>query len=327
MIDLMDVKSNKSKDNAAHDDGLALLKALADGTRMAMVRALIQRPMCVEELATATGLSAGTVSFHLRKLEQVQLVTKSRSQYYVLYELAAGPLDQSLRSLVQEAGPNDGEQRRQRRHREQVRRTFFSRGRLVQLPRQWKKRLVVLEEIAGDFEPGRDYDETEVNTRISRRFEDYCTIRRLLIDEGKMTRSGRTYRLVGPITPTQEGVMEERSELKRQYKEAPRQAGVFAVRNTAEGKVLLGSSLNLHGPLNKHRFVLEIGSHRNAALQADWNRLGPSAFVFEVLEVVDPQDDPEASAEDLLSLLEKKWTEKLEPFGERGYNTGKKLRE
>ncbi|MCU0663656.1 MAG: metalloregulator ArsR/SmtB family transcription factor [Myxococcota bacterium] len=322
----MEIKSNQSKNTGAHADGLALLKALADGTRMAMVRALIQRPMCVEELATATGLSAGTISFHLRKLEQVRLVTKSRSQYYVLYELAAGLLDQSLRSLVQ-AGPDDGQQRRLRRRREQVRRTFFSRGRLVQLPRQWKKRLVVLEEIAADFEAGRDYDETEVNTRISRRFEDYCTIRRLLIDEGKMTRSGRTYRLVGPSTPKQEGVMEERSELKRQYKETPHQAGVFAVRNTAEGKVLLGSSLNLHGPLNKHRFVLEIGSHRNAALQADWNRLGPSAFVFEVLEVVDPQDDPEASAEDLLSILEKKWTEKLEPFSERGYNTGKKIRE
>jgi hypothetical protein len=115
---------------------------------------------------------------------------------------------------------------------------------------------------------------------------------------------------------------ETRAELRRAYKEAPRQAGVFQVKNLKNGKILLGSSTNLHGPLNKHRFMLSINHHDNAALQSDWREFGPDAFVFEILEVVKPSDDPAFSVEDELTLLEQIWLEKLRPYGDRGYNQG-----
>ena len=113
-----------------------------------------------------------------------------------------------------------------------------------------------------------------------------------------------------------------RAEIRRTYKETPRQAGVFQVRNLKNGKVLLGSSTNLHGPLNKHRFNLSIGRHENQALQSDWNQFGPDAFAFEILEVIKPSDDPLFCIEDELTLIEQIWLEKLQPFGERGYNQG-----
>lgn len=113
-----------------------------------------------------------------------------------------------------------------------------------------------------------------------------------------------------------------RAELKRACKEAPRQAGVYQVKNQQSGKILLGSSTNLHGPLNQHRFLLSIGRHDHAALQADWNRLGPDAFTFEILEAVKPSDDPRFNLDDELILLEQIWLEKLGPPGERGYNLG-----
>ena len=116
-------------------------------------------------------------------------------------------------------------------------------------------------------------------------------------------------------------------ELKRQYKERVRTAGVFQVKNIANGKVLLGSSLDLEGPLNGHRFMLTIGSHRNEALQKDWNTYGADKFVFEVLEVVKVKDDPHFDVGDELSLLEEIWVEKLQPFGELGYNEGRKIRQ
>jgi hypothetical protein len=114
-----------------------------------------------------------------------------------------------------------------------------------------------------------------------------------------------------------------RSELKRAYKEAPRQAGVYRIKNLQSGKILLGSSTNLHGPLNRHRFMLSIGRHHNVALQEDWNRLGPDAFSFDILETVKPGDDPAFSVEDELTLLEQIWREKLQPGGEPGYNHGR----
>ena len=60
-----------------------------------------------------------------------------------------------------------------------------------------------------------------------------------------------------------------RKELNDEYAKRPKPAGVFQVKNTANGKILLGSSLNLEGPLKSHRFMLKIGSHRNKALQQD----------------------------------------------------------
>jgi len=113
-----------------------------------------------------------------------------------------------------------------------------------------------------------------------------------------------------------------RADLKRAYKETPRQAGIFQIRNIQTGKILLGSSTNLHGPLNKHRFMLSIGSHDNAVLQQDWNRFGADAFTFEILEIVKPNDDPIFNIDDELTLLEQIWIEKLQPMGERGYNEG-----
>jgi hypothetical protein len=118
-----------------------------------------------------------------------------------------------------------------------------------------------------------------------------------------------------------------RKELQREYKERVKPSGVYQVKNLANGKVLLGSSLNLEGLLNRNRFTLRNNSHTNKELQKDWNELGPDQFVFEILEVVQVRDDPNFNLKDELTLLEQIWLEKLQPFGERGYNTSDRIRE
>jgi hypothetical protein len=115
-----------------------------------------------------------------------------------------------------------------------------------------------------------------------------------------------------------------RAELKRQYKEAPPAAGVWAVRNLASGKLLLGASLNVPGMLNRLRFELAQRMNRHPALQADWDRLGPDAFRFEVLDTLPaPEDgsrpDPASQLEEL-KVLEALWLERLRPWGEAGYH-------
>jgi len=120
---------------------------------------------------------------------------------------------------------------------------------------------------------------------------------------------------------------EERRALKRAYKERPKPAGVFQIKNTVNGKVLLGSSLNLDGALNQHRFMLSHGSHRNAAIQQDWRQHGEEAFLFEILEVVKVREDPGFNLNDELALLEELWLEKLNPFGNQGYNTDARIRQ
>src|SRR5512141_1618151 len=121
--------------------------------------------------------------------------------------------------------------------------------------------------------------------------------------------------------------VKSRRELNREYMERVKPAGVYQVKNLANGKVLLGSSLNLDGPLNRHKFMLKIGSHTNKALQHDWNELGPEQFAFEIVEEVKVKDDPNFNLKDELTLLEMIWLEKLQPLGERGYNLNERIRE
>ncbi len=121
--------------------------------------------------------------------------------------------------------------------------------------------------------------------------------------------------------------MKTRKEIKREYKERKKPTGVFQVKNTVNGKVLLGSSLNLEGSLNKHKFMLSIGMHQNKAIQEDWNEYGSDKFVFEILELVKIKDDPSFNLSDELTLLEQIWLEELQPFGERGYNIDTNIRQ
>ena len=121
--------------------------------------------------------------------------------------------------------------------------------------------------------------------------------------------------------------MKSRKELNREYLERPKPAGVFQIKNTVNGKVLLGSSLNLEGALNGQKFMLKIRSHRNKALQEDWNQFGPDGFIFEILETVQVRDDPNFNLSDELTLLEMIWLEKLQPFGEKGYNLNDRIRQ
>ena len=68
-------------------------------------------------------------------------------------------------------------------------------------------------------------------------------------------------------------------------------------------------------------------SYPNKELEADWKQLGADKFAFEVLEEIVARDDMNYDYKADLETLEDLWLEKLEPYGERGYNERKKTRE
>ncbi|MDR6518109.1 hypothetical protein J2789_000771 [Variovorax paradoxus] len=114
---------------------------------------------------------------------------------------------------------------------------------------------------------------------------------------------------------------ETRRALIRQYKETPRPAGVYAIRNRLDGRIYVGGSLDVEGAMNRARFELNMRSHRSKALLRDWIAHGADHFSFEVVDRVkerkDPDFDRKAELEKLLSL----WLEELQCFGANGYNT------
>ena len=111
-----------------------------------------------------------------------------------------------------------------------------------------------------------------------------------------------------------------RKEAIRAYKDARRPMGVYQVRNTVSGKAYIGTSVDLPSILNRQRAQLRLGAHADRALQADWNALGGEVFEFEVLDTLDPPDDPGYEPEGDLRTLEELWRGKLAEAGTEAYN-------
>ena len=97
--------------------------------------------------------------------------------------------------------------------------------------------------------------------------------------------------------------------------------GIFQIKNLANGKIFIGRGLNVEGKINSAKFQLEQGSHPNSEMQNDFKQHGAKNFSFEVLDFLDPiKDDLDYDYAEDLVLLEEMWLEKLDPYGEKGYN-------
>lgn len=120
--------------------------------------------------------------------------------------------------------------------------------------------------------------------------------------------------------------MPDKKELKKQYKQTLPPMGIFKVENLANGRVLIGSSKNLPGKANSYRFQLKQGSHMNRELQNDFNRFGEENFEFSVVDYLDPKDGPGYDYTNDLAALEEMWLERLQPYGEKGYNKKEKFK-
>ena len=76
---------------------------------------------------------------------------------------------------------------------EQVLATFVRNGKMVQYPAQPSKRVVVLRWLASHFDPGRAYQEREVNEILAGHSEDHATLRRYLVDYELLVRQEGVY--------------------------------------------------------------------------------------------------------------------------------------
>lgn len=160
---------------------LELLKTLADESRLRIIGILADRSRSVEEIATLLDLTPPTISHHLARLRQMELVTLKRDGNTHLYRLNREALHRLSRELLPPSrlpgmADLDGEAWERK-----VLRDFFAGERLTVIPSSRKKRLVVLKWLAEQFETGRTYTEAEVNEIIGRHHPDTATLRRELI--------------------------------------------------------------------------------------------------------------------------------------------------
>ena len=174
-----------------------LFKCLADKSRIQILKSLMAEDMYVERLAERLNLTPATISFHLKKLVDAGAVTPRKEQYYTVYAIKGDIFNVSILDILREQSEDKSIQdERDEAYRKKVLDAFFEYGKLKSIPAQRKKELIVLEEIAKSFEPGRDYTEREVNIIIADFHDDFCTIRRDMISEHILERDKGTYRKV-----------------------------------------------------------------------------------------------------------------------------------
>jgi hypothetical protein len=175
-------------------ENIQIMKSLGEASRLQVLNCLVEKPHYVEELARRMNLADSTVSFHLNKLEKVGLVYKTKEQYYTMYHIREDILFKTLKELISfENLDKYIQDERMEKYRQKVLKTFFRNGRLLKLPVQWKKRMIVLNELVKNFQPLKKYNEDEVNEIIKQFYDDYCTIRRLMIDIKIMKRENQIY--------------------------------------------------------------------------------------------------------------------------------------
>jgi hypothetical protein len=169
-----------------------LVGLLADDDRRRVFAALVLGATGIDAVLSASGLDAARAGKALSRLASAGLVTRGDDGGLVLQTdaFAAAAKDRPR----PEPGPADAD--------EVVLRRFVRDGRLVSIPAQRAKRMVILDRLAQEFEPGTRYSEQMVNAVIGRWHADTAALRRYLVDEGFLDRAGGQYWRAGGTVDT-----------------------------------------------------------------------------------------------------------------------------
>ncbi|MEH1896242.1 MAG: metalloregulator ArsR/SmtB family transcription factor [Nostoc sp.] len=155
---------------------LRFFKALADDSRLKIVGILANQECSVEELAVLLQLKEPTVSHHLAKLKELNLVTMRPEGNSRLYQLDSEALQSiskeiftpdKIASLIENVDTEAWESK--------VLKNYFEGESLKEIPASRKKRLVILKWLANQFEVGVNYPERLVNDILKRYHPDCAT--------------------------------------------------------------------------------------------------------------------------------------------------------
>ncbi len=162
---------------------LRFFKVLADESRLKILSFLANQECSVEELAVLLQLKEPTVSHHLAKLKEVNLVTMRPEGNTHLYQLESMTLENvskeiftpgNIASWVEDIDTEAWEIK--------IIQTYIEGEHLKEIPSSRKKRLVILKWLANKFEVGVQYSESAIDEILKRYHPDFANLRRELIN-------------------------------------------------------------------------------------------------------------------------------------------------
>lgn len=176
-------------------------KAVGDVTRIRIIALLQNGPLHGQALAGKLGVTPPTITHHMTKLREADLVYERRDKNTIYFYLNEKSLTLQAQAILKigKALPEAEDKHEEAARKAAIQDNFFNRdGTLKHLPAQRRKKLIVLERLIKGLEPHRKYTEKEINEYIRNFHEDYATIRREFIMNHFMYRENDIYELNPP---------------------------------------------------------------------------------------------------------------------------------
>ncbi|MBW3669632.1 MAG: DUF2087 domain-containing protein [Actinobacteria bacterium] len=165
---------------------------LADETRLRVLSAIALGARTVDAIGDATALDGKSVHKALERLVASGIVVVDGDAGG--FRVAVERFRAAARRAAEQRPPTPGpEVLGATPEQADVLRNFLADDRLTHLPAARTKRLVVLDFLAGRFEPGKVYPEPDVNDELGKWHSDYAALRRALVDEGFLERRDNFY--------------------------------------------------------------------------------------------------------------------------------------
>ncbi|MEH7377605.1 metalloregulator ArsR/SmtB family transcription factor [Neobacillus drentensis] len=181
------------------DRVVAFYKTMGDPTRIRIVAILAKGPLHGQAIAGKLGLSAPTITHHLKKLREIHVVYDRRVKNTIYFYLNESLIKQQAKvftELLEKKGKELDEMVESSIERQKIIENFFMKnGKLKNIPAQRKKKLIVFEHMVRELKIGEKYEEKQLNEYIKQFHDDYATIRREFIINHYMFRENGIYEL------------------------------------------------------------------------------------------------------------------------------------
>lgn len=181
------------------DKIVSFYKTMGDPTRIRIVAILAKGPLHGQAIAGKLGLSAPTITHHLKKLREVHVVYDRRVKNTIYFYLNESLINQQAKvftELLEKKGEELDEMVESSLERQKIIENFFTKtGKLKNIPAQRKKKLIVFEHMIQGLKMGEKYEEKQLNEFIKQFHDDYATIRREFIINHYMFRENGIYEL------------------------------------------------------------------------------------------------------------------------------------
>jgi biotin operon repressor len=181
------------------DRVVAFYKTMGDPTRIRIVAILAKGPLHGQAIAGKLGLSAPTITHHLKKLREIHVVYDRRVKNTIYFYLNESLINQQAKvftELLEKKGKELDEMVESNIERQKIIENFLMKnGKLKNIPAQRKKKLIVFEHMVRGLKIGEKYEEKQLNEYIKQFHDDYATIRREFIINHYMFRENGIYEL------------------------------------------------------------------------------------------------------------------------------------